>query len=200
MQLRGEVELKKTEHFDALEFTVSREESILESVVFPAFALAVLWWFWHIGSLWPRILAGLAAISSAVAYIANRIQGGETRLRISSDGVMADGNLGKLFTTHEQIGIADIDSIRYEPGGDGEISGLLARKGWSSILLLPHITGDQANEIIAAIHRKFPHMPVERYAPFSLSDLNPFDRGEHVTRLGLSDSEKSEAGKDNQVS
>ena len=87
MQLRGEIELKKTEHSDALEFTVSREESILESVVFPVFALAVLWWFWRIGGLWPRILAGFAAISSAAAYIANRVQGGETRLRVTSDGV-----------------------------------------------------------------------------------------------------------------
>jgi len=199
MKLLGTVELKTVELPDELEFTVVREESLFERVAFPVFALAVLGWFWHIGSLWPRILAVFAAISTAAAYIANRIQAGVTRLRVTSDGVIADGNLGKLFTTHEQIGIADIDSIRYKAGGEDEICGIYARYRWSSKLLLPHLTGDQGNEIIARIHGKFPNIPVERYAPVSLSDFSLFDRGGQITTLGLSDSGNSKANRDGDV-
>jgi hypothetical protein len=84
MPLLDKVELKTVEFPDALEFTVSREESTAEKIVFPTLALIVLVWFWSIGTLWPRILAVFAAIASAAAWMANRIQRGETALQNTS--------------------------------------------------------------------------------------------------------------------
>ena len=187
MSLRGKVELKTVELPDAIEFTVSREESVVEQVVFPALALFVLVWFWSIGSLYPRILAVFAGVASAAAWIANRMQGGETTLRVTYDGLVADGNLGHLFSTHEGVGVGELSSIRYLVGGDGEVSGLSARLDWRTVMLLPHISADQANLIIDKIRHKFPGIPAEPYAPFSMSDLSIFDRGSDITTLGLSD-------------
>lgn len=85
MPLRGKVEVKTIELPDALMFTVSREKSTAETIVFPILALIVLVWFFSIGSLWPRILAVSAALFSAVAWIANHKQRRQTTLRVTGD-------------------------------------------------------------------------------------------------------------------
>lgn len=191
MQLLGQVETKAVELPNALEFTASRDAGLIETLAIPAFTLVVLWWFWRTGNLWLRTISGVAAAFTLLAAVANRIQGGETRLRVTSDELLAQGNLGKLFSTHEKIAVSSVSSLRYDPGGDG-ISGLYARHGWRSTLLLPYLTPDQTNALIGAIHRKFPHIPTEPYSPFSISELGIFNEGSEITTLGLSDSRKED--------
>lgn len=192
MQLLGKVVLKTVELPNALEFVASREENLIESFIIPAFALIVLWWFWRTGNLWLRIIAGVAAAFTMLAAAANRIQGGETKLRVTSNELVAEGNLGRLFSTHENVPVGDLSSIRYEGGGDGEIFGLYARRGWRSTLLLPYLSVAQANEIADTIGRKFPGIPAEQNSPASLSDLMFFGSGDQTTTLGLSDPGKKE--------
>lgn len=195
MDLVGKVEIRTVELPDSLEFTASREEGLVEKFAIPAFTLMVLCWFWSSGNLWLRVIAGVAAATTVAALIANRVQGSETRLRITSDEVVAEGNLGRFFSTRERIAVSDVSSIRYDDGGDGGISGLYARQRWRSTLLLPWLTVDQTNVTIDVIRRKFPHIPAERHSPFSISDLPIFDHRDEITTLGLSDSDENKTNR-----
>lgn len=187
MQLRGKVELNTVELPDALEITVSRDDGAIESIAFPIFAFVVLAWFWVIGrTWWPRILASIAAISTVAGYISNWIQGGKTTLRVTRDELLAEGNLGRLFSTHEKIPVSNVASIGYDSGGDGGISGLYVRDGWRSTSLLPNLSPEQVNAVIETIHQKFPNIPIQPYSPFTISDLGIFSSGDQMTTLGLS--------------
>jgi hypothetical protein len=121
MGLLGKVELKTTELPDALEFTVTREDALLETVAIPAITIIVMWaFFWRTGNLWLRIISGSAVGFTILAAIANRIQGGETKLRVTLDRVIAEGNLGQLFSASVAVAMSDISSIGfYDGGGDG---------------------------------------------------------------------------------
>ena len=195
MSLQGDVEVKTIELRDALEFTALRESSAIEGFLAPAFALIVLCWFWFNGNLWIRILTAIGAAWTVAAGIADRVHGGETTLRITIEGVIANGNLGHFWSTHEQVGIVDLAAIRYHPGdGEGETAGLYAHLDWGRRMLLPNISAEQANVIIEAIRQKFPGIPAEPYAPFSFSDLSIFDRGDLIT-LRLSSHENAQQGR-----
>jgi hypothetical protein len=85
MRLLGNVDLRTSELPNSLEFTASREDGLIETIAIPLFALIVLWMFWRSGTLWLRIIAGFAAVSTFLALFANWIQGGETRLRVTSE-------------------------------------------------------------------------------------------------------------------
>jgi hypothetical protein len=184
MSLLGDVELKIVELPDALEFTVTREDGLLENVAVPAIAMIVFWMFWRAGALWPRFIAGFAAISTLLAYIANWIQCGETRLRVTREGLFAEGNLGQLFSRSITVAIEDVSSIGfYDGGGDGGISGLYARHGWRFWPLLPRLSQEQTETLVDAIQKKFPEIPAE-------SELNSslFGDGGKLINLGLSKS------------
>ena len=58
------------------------------------------------------------------------------------------------------------------PDALADITGLYARHGWSSSLLLPHLTSDQDNENHCRQRSQVPHIPTEPYSPFSISDLS----------------------------
>ena len=184
MSLLGDIELKTTELPDALEFTVTRSDSLLENVGIPAITISLMWaFFWRNGNLWLRIISGAAVGFTILAALANRIQGNETRLRVTLDGVVAEGNLGQLFSTSASVAIADISSIGFHDGGDGGISGLYARRGWRFQLLLPHLNQQQSQSVVDAITKKFPGIPAESALNNSL-----FGDGGRLTTLGLSKS------------
>ncbi|WP_109489081.1 hypothetical protein [Occallatibacter savannae] len=194
MSLESGVQLKTVEYFDALEFTVLRETGGVQDFIGPAISLILICWFWYRGNLGICILIAIVTIWTMVGAFADRVHGRETRLRVTIEGVIAHGNLGHVFSTHEQVGIADLAAIRYHPGdGEGEAAGLYAHLDLGSRMLLPSISGDQANEIIEAIRKKFPGLPAEPYAAFRMSDMLIFDRGDTIT-LGLSKPERDQQG------
>ncbi|WP_348262337.1 hypothetical protein P8935_21385 [Telmatobacter sp. DSM 110680] len=193
MSLVSKVELKTVELPDALEFTVSREDGLLESVAFPVFAFFVLWMFWRMGTLWIHILAGIAAASTSLTLLVNWIQGGETKLRVTRDEIRAEGNLGQLFSTSVTIPATDVTSIRFDNGGDGGISGLYVRHGWRFTPVLPRLTAEQSKTVIEAIRQKFPEIPADSGTKFSLSSL--FESGAELTTLNLSNSSTEDLDK-----
>lgn len=184
MSLLGDVELKTTELPDALEFTVTREDRLLEIVGIPAITIIMMWaFFWRTGNLWLRIISGSAAGFTILVAFANWIQGGETKLRVTLEGVIAEGNLGQLFSTSISVAIADISSIGFYDGGGDSIFGLYVRNGWRFLPVLPHLSQEQSQSVVDAITKKFPGIPAE-------STLNPylFGDGGRLTSLGLSKS------------
>jgi hypothetical protein len=182
MRLLGNVDLRTSELPNSLEFTASREDGLIETIAIPLFALIVLWMFWRRGTLWLRIIAGFAAVSTFLALFANWNQGGETRLRVTSDGVRAEGNLGQLFSTSVAVAMDDISSIGfYDRDGEGGISGLYVRHGWRFWPVLPHLSKEQSQAVVDAITKKFPEIPVE-----SALDSSLFADSGKLISLGLS--------------
>jgi hypothetical protein len=162
MGLLGNVELKTTELPDALEFTVTREDALLETVAIPAITIIVMWaFFWRTGNLWLRIVSGSAVGFAILAAIANRIQGGETKLRVTLDRVIAEGNLGQLFSASVAVAMSDISSIGFYDGGEDGISGLYVRHGWRLTLVLPRLSREQSQIVVEAMAKKFPEIPAE---------------------------------------
>ncbi len=192
MNLLGNVELMTTEFPDALEFTVTREGALLETVVIPAITIIVMWaFFWRTGNLWLRIISGSAAGFTIFAAFANWIQGGKTKLRVTLEGVMAEGSLGQLFSTSVSVAIADISSIGfYDGGGDGGISGLYVRHGWRFTPVLPRLSREQAQLVVDAITNKFPGIPAD-----SALNAHLFGDGGRLTSLGLSKSSSRGTGR-----
>jgi hypothetical protein len=161
MRYLSKVDLETLELANALEFTVSREDGLLETLGIPIFALIVLWYFWRTGTLWLRIIAGAAAFATVFISTANRVQGGKTRLRVTREEFLAEGNLGRLFTTTIKIPTSNVSAIRFDDGGDGGISGLYVRHGWRNTPVLPRLNREQTRNVIEAIRTKFPEIPVK---------------------------------------
>lgn len=166
MSHEGSVELKTVEFFDALEFTILRETGGTNEFVLPAIALIGFCWFWYSGNVAVCVFIALGTIWMIMASLADRVHGPETRLRVTIEGAIAHGNLGHLWSNHEQVGIADLAAIRYHAGdGEGEEAGLYAHLDWGSRMLLPCISADQANELSKRFGKSFPVFLQSRTPP-----------------------------------
>ena len=177
MSLLGNVELKTSEFPDALEFTVTRDDGLLETIAIPAITIVVMWLFWRTGNLWLRFISGCAVGLTALAAFANWKQGRETKLRVTLEGVTARGNLGQLFATSVAVALGDISSIGFYDGGGDGISGLYVRRGWRFCLLLPRLSKEQSQLVVDAITKRFPGIPTK-------TGLNPSlfgDRGKLIS-------------------
>ncbi len=191
MSLLGKVELKTTELPDALEFTVTREGALLETVAIPAITIIVMWaFFWRTGNLWLRIISGSAVGFTALAAFANWKQGRETKLRVTLDGVTARGNLGQLFSTSVAVPMRNISSIGFYDGGGDGISGLYVRRGWRLCLVLPRLSKEQSQLVLDAITKKFPGIPAKNALNSSL-----FGDGGRLISQGFSGSDTQDSNK-----
>src|SRR5512146_466606 len=156
MSFSNDVEVKTVELPDALEFTVTREDGLYAVVFAPAIAFVGFWYFWKVTPAgWPHIVMLFIAISSAASYVASKLHGRETRLRVTSDEIIAEGNLGRIFSTNFRLAASDIVAIRFNPGGDGDTQGLYVWHGWTNACVVPGISRAQADSIVEAIARRF---------------------------------------------
>lgn len=181
MTFYNTVELKSVELPNALEFTISRESGWLEPIVVPVVTAFVLWIFWRTGALWSRIIAVVVGSSTALSLLASWFQGRETTLRATEDELIAEGNLGRLFSTEIRIAISDVLWIGYDSGGEGGTSGLYVRIRWGRTCVLPGLSPEQAQSVVDCIERRFPEIPTEYEGSLLLWDGGP------LTQLKLSD-------------
>lgn len=170
---------------NALEFSISRESGWLDWAASPLIVLLVIWMFWKMNTSFSRLIAAVVCVSAAASAIATWIQGGSTKLRITSDELFAEGNLNKMFSTEVRIPVSEIESLGYNVGDEGEPSGLYVRHGWSHTCVLPGLEGDQASSVTTAIFDKFPEIAPEDTSPGSPL----YGTQSELTTLGLSDSQ-----------
>ena len=160
MNLLGNVELSTVELPDALEFTVTRERSSLVYVGIPCLAAGAYWLFWRTGVLWLQLISAFAALLTALTFATDIAHGKETKFRVTRGELVAEGNLGRLFTTEIRIPASTVKRIRFDEGGEG-ISGLYVRHGWRLTCTLPYVNRLQAQSVIETIQRRFPELPIE---------------------------------------
>jgi hypothetical protein len=74
-------------------------------------------------------------------------------IRVDENYLVADGK------KPVRLAWAEIHSLQYGGGGEDDPFGLYARVGrWKSICVMGDLNREQTEEIIAAIHRRFPHL------------------------------------------
>ncbi len=188
MNFSSDIEVKTVELPDALEFTVTREGGSYEYVVAPVIGLAMLWYFWKLGGLLIHVFVAVVLVATVLSYIANRLHGRESKLLVREDGIIARGNLGRIFSTRFQVTAVDITKIRFGTDGEAGNPGLYVWQGWASTCVLPGIGSKQADDIVEIIARRFPHLPTE------LSTSAGW-RGERLIELGLSKLNREDSDK-----
>jgi len=65
-----------------------------------------------------------------------------------------------VFKTELRLSAIEINSLRFDRGGEGDESGLYAKLDWGRILILPGVRQQQAEEIRDKIAARLPHFPV----------------------------------------
>jgi hypothetical protein len=188
MKLSGDVELRTTELSDALQFVVIRDSSLYEEVLAPVIILVALWYFWKIAFGLYRLILIFVAISGVTGYVANKLHGRETRILIREDGIIAKGNLGRIFSTHFQVMASDISRIRFGTIGEDGPSGLCVWQGGTMTCVLPGINEEQADSIVEQISQRFPLLPTEHSSSLSW-------RGEPLIDLKLSKLNRQDSDK-----
>ena len=98
---------------------------------------------------WALLLTVGFGVIWAVSWLNSR----RGEIRINEDYLAADGKKAV------RLAWAEIHSLQYGGGGEDEPSGFCARVGrWKSICVMGDLNREQTEEIIAAIHRRFPHL------------------------------------------
>jgi hypothetical protein len=183
MKAIGRVQLTTVELPDALEFSVVREYGWLEWAIGLVLTLMLIWLFWRFNTLITHLFAAVICAAAAAAVIAIWVQGRSTKLRVTSDEILAEGNINKIFSSEMRIPVSEVKWLRFEAGGDNAPSGLYLRHGWSHTCLLPGLDKNQGIAVVSAIFAKFPEIVPEDKRGGSV--LYGSESG--LTSLGLSD-------------
>ena len=186
MELFGKTDLNTTEHADSVEFTVVQTNGPVAIIIGPVITALVVWLFWRQGSHATKIMAVLAAVSCAIAIIANWRQGNSVSLKVTGDEFVTQGNMGKLFETEQRIATKDALGMSYRAGGEDELSGVYVKLRWGQRCVLPRVSEEQSRVTIDAITAKFPEIATDE------STFLIFGQGDQLITLGLSGSGKKD--------
>jgi len=137
---------------DRIHVRVERDESWYEDLIGSTVAVVFVFYAYRMHRWW---LIGIAVIG-ILQMLLNRMQGQATELEVSGEKLVATGNLGRSFRTEVTINTADVVSIKYQYGDEGEKGGVYVSRRWSSTRIFPGLPKDQAEEIIDAIYESFP--------------------------------------------
>lgn len=154
------VDLNCREQAGAVVCTTRRHDGWFELYALPAFALLVVLMFWSFGTLLTRVTAIGACFVVAASTLALRLQGNLATLEITSEQIIARGNLGRWFRTLIRIPVSTIRTVHFSTGREGEHSGIYVLHGWRRTCLLPRIDAAQGEEITAAIRMHVPSIQV----------------------------------------
>jgi hypothetical protein len=181
MRAFGKIELTTIDKLGELQFTVVHHEGWFELAAGPIFVLLALYFAWELQHAWLFVFGGIGLLSMFASWLHGR----KTELRITSNELVAKGNLRSMFIRTVRLPTSDVTSIGWSSGGEGGDSGLYLKRGWSSTRVLPGISQQQARGVIDLLSRRFPEIPIEDDdAGLTLLDL--FPQRTNITTLGLS--------------
>jgi hypothetical protein len=166
MKARRCAELTTTELPDELQFRVVRYVSlrgwikwfvqsaigIIVAALLLAGADRVFGWKDSVGL---PLLACIYIGMVAPAILAYWLKGRATELRITSDGLIASGNIGDIFSKQAVIATSEVFSLGWRSGGL-----LLVREGFwrRPICVLPGLNEKQGNAVMKSIAGRFPDL------------------------------------------
>lgn len=178
MRLVGKSEVTTRDLGGELQFTVTREDGLVETIAGPALLAYFLFMAWKANNY---IFLAFGAIGAAW-LLSHWLQGRETELRVTSKELVATGNLGRMFSTEVRVAALDVVSLGWDSPGEGDNRGLYLKRGWGRVCVLPGLNREQAADVVYAIYRKFPEIGMEEYNSGSFL----FGTNSGLTTLGLS--------------
>ncbi|HWW23047.1 MAG TPA: hypothetical protein VNY78_04040 [Edaphobacter sp.] len=164
---------------DEMQILFMREKRWTDFLLSGAVVIGLAFLFWSNRSWISLVILVLAVGHGVVEWVGDD----HAELLITKEGIEVIGSLGRISSSNVRLQWSSISGLDYREGGEDEPSGLYARRGsWSSTRLMTHVNKEQAEEIIAAIYRRFPYVEMaEDSGGWSL-----FGGGSEITTLGLS--------------
>lgn len=190
MRAFGQVEITSVALPNEVLFVAKRRGGWTDYFVIPLLGVIVVW-------LWvanKELMSLLAAFIGGFSLLTSWSRGPETRLKITRDLLLADGNLDRMMTDEIRIPTSEVKWINWSSGGEHGLEGLHVGRGFTSVCVLPGITEQQAQTIRSAIEREFPEISIDDSSPVSFL----FGNDSGITELGVSRPEPVEPGSDKQ--
>ncbi len=167
------------ERGDELQVIVVGQRRWIDFVVLWAGFSVFVFLFWRDRSWFYFVCLLIACGYAFRSWLGDR----QEQLLVTEKGLEAIGDFGGFSRDRVYLPWSRISGLDYREGGEDEPSGLHARRGgWSSTLLMTHVNREQAEEIIAAIYRRFPYVEMAEDSGGWL----PLGGKSGLTTLGLS--------------
>jgi len=174
--------VKTVDRGDGLRVRVAVHRFRIDLILYAAVFIVFAYVGWQNRS-WFFLIAVLVA---GVSLVIDWLKHPNTELWVTEYDLEVMGDRGRFTNDRLRLPWSEISGLEYRAGGEDEPSGLYARRGgWRSTLLMPHVNKEQAEEIIAAIYRRFP------YVEMTTDDDGwlPLGGKSDLTTLGLSKSD-----------
>jgi hypothetical protein len=166
--------LKIEESPNSLVFRIERERGWFERVI----ALStILFCFWGARNYHSRIWLAFGLVAIAGTFV-DWLQGTETEITVTGAEIDARGNVNRMFSSEVLIDSAEVTSMGYSTGGEGDPSGLYV----NGKCIAANISEQLTDQIADRIFRKFPEIGNGDTEPGSML----FGKRSEPTALGLS--------------
>jgi hypothetical protein len=144
-----------TDREDGLLVRVTGQRRLIDLVGMGAFLALSAFLFWRDRSWFPLVFVLGASVFSLIYWVGDH----EGQLWITEKDIEAIGDLGGISRNRVCLPWSNVSGLEYRQGGEDEPSGLYVRQGgWNTTRVLTHVDKQQAEEIIAAIYRRFPYV------------------------------------------
>lgn len=152
MKMFGQIELRKIDLPEELQFRIVRQEGWTDMI---AALVALLFAFW-VAWIWQSIV--WMAVFGGIAIAASLVLSRETRISITSSEFVAIGSHGWVFRREMRVPRSEVISVRYDEGYEGQPAGLYVQRTWTHTCILPGIDRKYADVVVEAVGRRFPEM------------------------------------------
>ncbi len=140
----------------------ARQGPSIANGLMAAFASGMFWVFAFHSLFRPYILAGTAVLAAGLSF-ALAARRAISELQISKDEIISRGRVGDSLRSKRRMHAEDVQWLEYQedttgPETSDHPGGLYAVLTHSSVCILPDIDDQQATNVIARIHQRFPEL------------------------------------------
>lgn len=154
MRLLTNTILTTSEDPHSLTFRIERDRGWLQRAVGVAIVFVC---FWQAHRWQSPIWLGFGLLA-VIGMVSGWLHGAVTVLTVTSSQLATRGNVGRMFSTEILIPAADVVSLEYDTGAEGDPSGLYVKQEWKNTCILSGISRQQSEQIVNEIYRRFPEI------------------------------------------
>lgn len=154
MRVLGKAELTTVERPRQIEFASGYQSGWVDFMAPPAALFMVFLW----AMIAHYYLIAWFVVVGYLLLVLWWLHSPVTRLLVTDTELVARGSLGRSYSDTRRVKTEDLKSLGHFHGAHNEPLGLYAYHAWTKTCMIPHLTPQESNAIINAIHRKFPDL------------------------------------------